>query len=42
MKKIVKRWGGSYIIRLTPEEMKAYGLKEGDTLEVEIKKENSD
>lgn len=38
MKKIIKQQGGSYLIRLSAEDVKAYGLEEGDIVDVEIKK----
>jgi len=39
MKKIVKKYGSSFVILLNYEEMKIYNLKEGDIIEVDIKKE---
>jgi antitoxin component of MazEF toxin-antitoxin module len=33
MIKIIKRWGGSIIIRFSPEEAKIFNLKEGDIVE---------
>ena len=36
MKKIIKKFGGSFIIRITPEEMKVYDLSLGDIIDVEI------
>lgn len=32
MKKIVKKWGDSIIIRFSPEETKIFDLKEGDII----------
>ena len=39
MKKIVKKWGESFVIRLSPDEVKILKLKEGDIVDVEITKE---
>ena len=38
MKKIIKKYGCSYVIRLSPDEMKWNNFKAGDVLEVTIKK----
>jgi hypothetical protein len=38
MRKIIKKYGDSFIIRLSPEDMKANKLKEGDIVDMEIKK----
>lgn len=38
MKKIIKKWGDSAVIILTPEELKIYNIKIGDILELEINK----
>lgn len=35
MKKIIKRWGDSTIIRFSPDEAEIYNLKPGDTLEID-------
>jgi antitoxin component of MazEF toxin-antitoxin module len=35
MKKIIKQWGNSLVIRFNPEEVKTYDLHEGDILELE-------
>jgi antitoxin component of MazEF toxin-antitoxin module len=37
MKKIIKKYGSSFVIRITPEEMKVYGLNLGDIIDIEIK-----
>ncbi len=34
MKKIIKKWGDSLIIRFSPEDLKIYNLKEGDIVEI--------
>lgn len=36
MKKIIKMWGKSFVIRLSPDEVKIIGLKEGDIVNVDI------
>ena len=41
MKKIVKKWGESFVIRLSPDEVKILKLKEGDIVDVEITKEKT-
>lgn len=38
MRKKIKKWGDSFILLITPEELEAYSLKEGDFIEVKIKK----
>lgn len=38
MKKIIKKYGSTLIIRLDPEDLQIYDLKEGDILEIEFKK----
>lgn len=38
MKKIIKKWGSSLVIRFNPDDVKIYDLKEGDTLDIEIVK----
>lgn len=38
MKKIIKKWGSSFIISLTPEEMKIYKFKESEVIDVELAK----
>ena len=40
MKKIIKRYGGSHIITLNAEDLKIYEIKEGDIVEIHIRKEN--
>lgn len=35
MKKIIKRWGRSLVIRFSPEEMKVFDLKQGDIVELD-------
>ena len=35
MKKILKKWGGSIIIRFSPEEVKIFNLKKDDVLELD-------
>ena len=40
MKKIIKRYGNSLVIRLDPEDLEILGLIEGDVVEIEIKREN--
>ena len=37
MKKIIKKFGDSYILRISPDEMKIFNLKEGSIVNVEIK-----
>jgi len=37
MKKIVKKWGASIVIRFTPEEAKIFNLKEGCVIEIDDK-----
>ena len=39
MRKIIQRYGDAYIIRLTREERTILNLKEGDVIDLEIKKE---
>jgi len=36
MKKIIRKFGGSFIIRITPDEMKVYDLKLGGIVDIEI------
>jgi len=38
MKKIVKIWGNSFVLIITPEEMRVNGLEEGSIVEVKLKK----
>ena len=38
MKKIIKKYGSSYIILMDAEDIKIYKLKAGDIVEVELKK----
>jgi len=37
MKKIIKKYGCSYVIRISPDEMKMYNLKPGSVVEVQLK-----
>ena len=37
MKKIVKKFGNSFVIILNKEDKRIYNLKEGDIVEIEIK-----
>ena len=39
MKKIVKKYGNSFVILLDYEDMEIYKLKEGDIIDIELKKE---
>jgi len=39
MKKIVKKYGNSFIILLDQEDVSIYKLKEGDVIDIEIKNE---
>ena len=34
MKKIIKKYGSSHVIKLDPEDMTIYGLKEGDVVDI--------
>lgn len=36
--KIVKKWGDSMIIVVSPEELKMLKIKEGDVIEIDIEK----
>lgn len=38
MKKIIKKWGDSLVIRISPEEAKVLKIKQGDIVSVTIKK----
>ena len=38
MKKILKMWGDSLIIRISPDDAKIYKIKKGDYIDIEIKK----
>jgi len=38
MRKVIKKWGHSLAILLTVDEAKAYNLKKGEIIEIEIKK----
>lgn len=38
MRKIIKQYGNSLVIVLNSEDAKAYKLREGDIIEIEIKK----
>jgi hypothetical protein len=35
MKKIIKKWGDSLVIGFTLDDMEAYGIKEGDVIEID-------
>lgn len=35
MKKIIKKWGDSIVIRFSPEEVRIFNLKEGDVIEID-------
>ena len=39
MKKLIKKYGNSNVIIMDPEDMKIYGLKVGDVVDIQIKKE---
>ena len=39
MKKIIKKWGDSLVIRLNSDEAKILKIKEGDIVSVTIKKQ---
>ena len=39
MKKIIKKYGNSVVIIFDAEDLKIFGLKEGDIIDIEIKKE---
>jgi len=41
MKKIVKKYGNSFVIILDREDMKIYKLKEGDIIDIVIHKETT-
>lgn len=36
MKKVIKQWGNSLVLRFNSEECRAYGLEEGDIVDIEI------
>lgn len=38
VEKIIKKWGSSLVIRLSPEDSKINNLKEGDIVDIEIVK----
>lgn len=38
MKKIIKKYGQSFIIVISPDDMKIYNLKVGDIISFEIEK----
>jgi hypothetical protein len=40
MKKIVKKYGNSFVILLDTEDIKIYKLNEGDVVNIELIKEN--
>jgi antitoxin component of MazEF toxin-antitoxin module len=37
MKKIIKKWGDSLVIRFSPDDVKIFNLKEGDIVEINDK-----
>lgn len=39
MKKVIKKWGHSLVIVITKEDKEILHLKEGDVIDVEIRKE---
>jgi len=41
MKKIIKKYGNSFIILLNSEDTKIYNLNEGDVVEITIKKDSN-
>jgi len=41
MRKIVKKYGNSFILLLDQEDVEIYKLKEGDVLDIEICKEEN-
>jgi len=36
MRKIIRKYGNTHIIRLDPEDLKIYDLKEGDIVELTL------
>lgn len=36
MKKVIKQYGTSNIIRISPEELRIYNLKVGDVIDIKI------
>jgi len=40
MKKIIKKYGNTNVIVLDAEDMKVYELKEGDVIELTLRKES--
>jgi len=38
MKKIIKKYGSSHVIILNPEDLQIYKLKEGDIIDIQLKK----
>jgi antitoxin component of MazEF toxin-antitoxin module len=38
MRKIIKKWGDSFIITISPEDMKIYGLSEGEIIDFDVMK----
>lgn len=38
MRKIIKKYGDSLVVVINSEDSKAYGLKEGDIVEISIEK----
>lgn len=39
MKKIIKKYGNSLVILLDVDDIKIYKLKEGDVIDIKLKKE---
>ncbi|HUS51638.1 MAG TPA: hypothetical protein VMZ91_15840 [Candidatus Paceibacterota bacterium] len=39
MKKIIKKYGNSFVILLDTEDITIYKLKEGDVVNIELKKQ---
>lgn len=42
MKKVIKRYGNSYVIKLSPDEIRIYDLEEGDFVDIEMMRINKD
>ena len=36
MEKIIKKWGDSFVVIISPDDMRINNLKEGDILDMEI------
>lgn len=34
MKKIIKKWGNSLVIRFSPDDVSMFGLREGDVVDI--------